>query len=94
MELEWDESKRRANIDKHGLDFLDAKHLDWDDAAYIEDLRFPYPESRFCAFAMWKARLYVVAFCIRGQKVRLISFRKANPKEVKRYGQKKETKHP
>lgn len=62
LELEWDQDKRRANIQKHGLDFADARHLDWDNATYL------------------------VAFCRRGAKVRIISFRKTNRKEVKRYG--------
>jgi len=86
LELEWDEEKRRANIQKHGLDFDDAKNLDWDNATYIEDNRFSYPEPRFWAFAFWKGRLYMVAFCKRRAKVRIISFRKANRKEVKRHG--------
>ncbi|HKU55228.1 MAG TPA: BrnT family toxin [Rhizomicrobium sp.] len=86
LELEWDEEKRRANIQKHGLDFADAKHLDWDTATYIEDTRFPYPEPRYWAFAPWKRRLHLVAFCRRGARLRIISFRKANAREVNRYG--------
>ncbi len=86
LELEWDEDKRRANVQKHGLDFADARHLDWDNATYIEDNRLPYPEPRYWAFALWKRRLHLVAFCRRGAKVRIISFRKANAKEVRRYG--------
>ena len=85
-ELEWDEDKRRANIQKHGLDFADAKHLDWDNAVYVEDTRFAYPEPRYWAFALWRRRLHLIAFCRRGSKVRIISFRMANRKEVKRYG--------
>jgi uncharacterized protein len=34
-------------------------------------------------------RLHFVAFTVHGDKIRLISFRKANEKEVRRYGQKK-----
>jgi uncharacterized DUF497 family protein len=52
----------------------------------IEDTRFPYPEPRYWAFALWKHRLHLVAFRRRGPKVRIISFRKANRKEVERYG--------
>lgn len=86
MELEWDEAKRHENLAKHGLDFADVSELDWDNATVLEDARFPYPEPRFWAFAMWRRRLHMVAFCLRGTKVRIISFRKANAKEVKRYG--------
>ncbi|HSC18116.1 MAG TPA: BrnT family toxin [Rhizomicrobium sp.] len=86
MELEWDEAKRRDNLAKHDLDFTDVPKLDWDNATVLEDRRFPYPEPRFWAFARWRGRLHMVAFCLRGNKVRIISFRKANAKEVKRYG--------
>jgi uncharacterized DUF497 family protein len=87
LELEWDEVKRRANLRKHGLDFADAARLDWDQAAVVADDRFPYPEPRFWAFVFGQGRLYFVAFCRRGPKLRMISFRKANKKEVRRYGQ-------
>ena len=88
MDLEWDDAKRRNNLVKHGLDFDDARFLAWDDATYIEDRRYSYSEPRYWAFAAWNDRLYMVAFCVRGRKVRLISFRKANPREVRRYGKK------
>jgi len=88
MELEWDEKKNRANLQKHGLDFRDARHLDWDNASYVEDRRFAYPEPRYWAFATWNHSLYMVAFCIRGTKGRIISFRKANRKEVRNHGAK------
>lgn len=86
--LEWDESKRSSNLAKHGLDFDDAKSLDWDNAAIIEDTRFPYPERRFWAFAQKDGRCYIVTFCSRGSKLRIISFRKANSREVRRHGKK------
>jgi uncharacterized protein len=86
LELDWDEEKRRVNIRKHGLDFADARSLDWDGATYVEDKRFPYPEPRYWAFALRDKRLHLVAFCIRDGKVRIISFRKANAREIRRYG--------
>jgi uncharacterized DUF497 family protein len=86
MELEWDEPKRLANLAKHGLDFADVPKLDWDGATFVEDQRRDYPEPRYWAFAMHGKRLHLVAFCLRGRKVRIISFRKANNREMKRYG--------
>jgi len=88
MELEWDETKRRSNLQKYGLDFDDVRRLDWDNAIVIEDTRFAYPEQRFWAFATRNGRYHVVTFCWRGEKVRVINFRKANDREVKRYGKK------
>jgi uncharacterized DUF497 family protein len=49
MELEWDEDKCQANVQKHGFDFDDTRRLDWDNATYLEDARVPYPERRFWA---------------------------------------------
>lgn len=88
MDLEWDEDKRRSNLEKHGLDFGEVQYLDWDNATLVQDQRYPYAEPRFWAFAMRARRLYFVAFCMRGKKVRIISFRKANGKEQRRYGKK------
>lgn len=85
MGLEWDEAKRRANIAKHGLDFADIPSLEWDGAAVLEDKRKHYPESHYWAFAKRGTRLHMVAFCLRAGKVRIISFRRANRKEVRRY---------
>jgi hypothetical protein len=93
MELEWDEEKNRTNRAKHGLDFEEARKLDWDNATYVEDMRFPYPERRYWAFAMKGGRLHLVAFCIRETNIRIISFRKANQREVGLYGSKQKT-HP
>jgi uncharacterized DUF497 family protein len=86
METEWDPAKRLANLAKHGLDFEDVALLDWDNSKVLPDTRKAYPEPRFRAFAMSNGRLHMVVFCIRGTKVRVISFRKANKKEVTRYG--------
>ncbi len=86
MELEWDEAKRQANIAKHRLDFADVPSLDWDRATVLEDTRKKYPEPRYWAFAKCGTQLYMVAFCVRGGKVRIISFRRANRKEARRYG--------
>ncbi|HEY3777559.1 MAG TPA: BrnT family toxin [Rhizomicrobium sp.] len=88
MELEWDDEKNRANRAKHGLDFEDARNLDWDTAMYVEDTRFEYPDRRYWAFAMKDGRLHMVAFCLRAASVRIISFRKPNRKGGRLYGAK------
>jgi uncharacterized protein len=86
--VEWDEVKRLANLAKHECDFRDVPFMDWDHALVIPDLRFDYPEPRFWAFAMLGWRLHMAVICYRGKKVRVISFRKANDKEIKLYGTK------
>jgi uncharacterized DUF497 family protein len=87
MEFDWDDDKRDANREKHGLDFADAKFLAWETAQILIDDRRDYGEARYQAYGLLNGRLHVIAFTPRGDKIRLISFRKANDKEVRRYGQ-------
>lgn len=86
MDFEWDEEKRRTNLAKHGLDFADAAMMDWSRATIFEDVRTDYGEQRYWAFGMWDGRMYLAAYAIRHGNVRIISFRKANRKEVAKYG--------
>ena len=85
IELEWDETKRRANLKKHGLDFADAFEFDWDGEVAYPDLRRDYGEPRTIAFAEFRGRVHVTIYADRGTRRRLISFRVANKREVRRY---------
>ncbi len=71
---------------KHGLDFTEVTHLDWDNAIIRPDRRIDYGEARFQAFALWDGRLFQVTFTPRGSAIRIVSFRPANRKERKFYG--------
>ncbi|HVP84317.1 MAG TPA: BrnT family toxin [Rhizomicrobium sp.] len=86
MEFEWDPAKRLANLAKHGLDFEDVLEFDWANAAIQMDGRKDYGEVRFRAWGMFGGRMHSVAFTRKGRTLRIISFRKANSTEVKRYG--------
>lgn len=83
--LEWDESKRQATLAQRGLDFEFVAHLEWETALTFEDTR--NGETRFTTMGLIKGRLCVVAWCYRGKNLRVISLRKANEREVKRYEQ-------
>jgi len=85
MQLEYDFAKDVINRSKHGISLADAVQFDWDTAQIEEDTRFDYPERRFEATGYIGHRLYVVVFCFRGQAKRIISLRKANLREEKRY---------
>ena len=65
--------------------------FDWESAIYWEDSRFPYPEQRMIAIGFIGARLHFVCFAQLVDAVRVISFRKANKKEVRRYEETKAT---
>lgn len=90
MSSEFDPDKDAANRAKHGLMLeLGAEIFDRD---FIEeeDARFDYLETRFVAIgpvASLNDRLCAVVYTWRGTERRLISFRKANDKEVRKYRQ-------
>ena len=88
MEFEWDEAKRAANLAKHGLDFADASQFDWLSAVMSPDLRFAYGEERFIALGTLAGEVVAIAFTLRGDIRRIVSFRPASRKERGRYGKK------
>lgn len=83
MELDWDDAKRNWTLQEGGLDFASVAEADWDDALTVEDSRADYGEQRLVSLVPIHGRLCVVAWCMRGEKLRVISLRKANGKERK-----------
>lgn len=86
MRFGWDERKAEQNLTKHGVPFeyaarvfLDPLRLD------SEDARRDYGEERRLTLGSIERRVYVVAYTMRGQVTRLISARKANRHERRRY---------
>ena len=92
MHYEWDENKNKANIEKHGFSFNDA-YLFFDETYLCyEDLRSDYyKEKRFIAIGTIKDRVVVLIFTKRNSKTRIISMRKANEKETKKFKDRLET---
>ncbi len=72
---------------KHGLDFVDAiALLESDDLLVIDDNRQDYGEQRCIGFGPVGGRICVVVHVRhRVDTARIISFRKANRREVKFY---------
>jgi len=84
MKFEWDKGKNKSNIRKHGLDFNDAPLFFESPYLCSEDTRTDYKEKRFLAIGTIEKRGVVIAFTKRGNKIRIISIRKANEKEKKK----------
>ena len=82
---EWDEAKRRSNQAKHRLDFTAIEAFDWDTASTKPDNR--YGEPRFVATGYIGSRLHIVVYTERGDRMRIISLRKANKREERDYVQ-------
>ena len=83
MRLEWDEAKREANYEKHGLDFTDAATVLSGIGYEVEDTRDDYEETRFQYFGFFKGFLVLVVYTPREERYRIISMRKATPHEEK-----------
>ena len=87
MSVSYDSNKNKRNIKQRGLNFDRVADLDWDNAWIYEDDRNEYNEIRFIAYSMLDKRLHFVCFTETKDGIRIISFRKANSREVKRYEQ-------
>ncbi|MBF0231391.1 MAG: BrnT family toxin [Desulfamplus sp.] len=87
MKIEYDPDKNQWNINNRSLSFEQATDLDWNTAQIIEDVRKDYPEPRFVAVASLNGRLHILCFTPVHGGIRVISFRKANTREIKRYEQ-------
>jgi uncharacterized DUF497 family protein len=89
MLYEFDHTKSESNLAKHGVVMTDILYFEWSSALVSEDRRKPYSELRYEALGLIEDRLHVAVFCHRGEKIRVISLRKANSREVTRYAAKK-----
>ncbi|MDE3225381.1 MAG: BrnT family toxin [Nitrospirota bacterium] len=86
MDFEWDEDKTRSNRRKHGVDFADAVPVLSDDhAVTIPDEQAT--EERFITIGLDAlGRMLVVVYVWRGERIRIISARKATTFERTQYG--------
>lgn len=86
MQFEFDVDKQAINLRKHGIElraaayvFLDTRRLD------AADERKDYGEERRLVVGTVEDRLWVVVYTRRADAIRLISARKADEREQKRY---------
>ena len=82
MDLEWDENKRESNLEKHGLDFVDAARVMQGDLLELDDC---HDEPRVLAFGFLGSTVVLVVYAIRKETYRIISMRKAEPNEERKY---------
>jgi uncharacterized DUF497 family protein len=82
VDISFDAAKSARNLLARGISFDMASEFAWDSALIVEDLRKSYGERRFQALGLIGGRLHMM---VRAQKAHVISLRKANKREVKRY---------
>ena len=86
MEVEFDAAKDAANQAKHGLPLTRGREMDLARALVTPALRRDYGEARLAAYGNLDGRLHVMVFTVREGRMRVISLRRANGREVGRYG--------
>ena len=84
--FEWDDDKAAINFKRHKVSF-EAAGRAFQDAFGIarEDSRENYREARFNLLGMVDSRLLHVTYTMRGDRIRIISARMAEPREKRRY---------
>lgn len=85
MKIEYDEAKNQRNIELRGLSFELANDFDFENALEVEQR--VNGELRYFALSMIENRLFALVYTLRADAIRVISLRKANSREVKRYEQ-------
>ena len=83
--FEWNETKRKVNLAKHGIDFRDAYLIFDGPLVTAEDDREDYGERRFVALGLLGDVVVSLAYAERGDRVRVVSIRKALKHEALYY---------
>jgi len=84
MIYEYDNNKSLSNKQKYGIDFEEAKLL-WSDDRMIEITTAYENEERFINIGKINTKFYTIVTTFRGDKIRIISARRARKKEIEIY---------
>ncbi|MBY0455483.1 MAG: BrnT family toxin [Burkholderiaceae bacterium] len=86
MQIEFDTEKRDKTLTERGLDFARAGEVFLSPSVTLTDERQDYGEPRLNTVGFLDGRMVVLAWTQRGAARRIISMRKANEREQKRFG--------
>ena len=84
MEFEFDDQKSQANLEKHGISFLEARQL-WLDPRHLVVPALTSIETRFALIALLENKSWTAIFTMREGKIRLISVRRSRHEERQIY---------
>jgi uncharacterized DUF497 family protein len=86
MDFEWDRAKSDLCQISRNFDFAYVISIFVNPDLFVEkDQRWDYGEERFRAIGALESRVFVVIYTKRPSAIRIISARRANRREVKRY---------
>lgn len=83
-EFEYDDYKSQANLEKHGIDFLDGQAL-WKDPDLLEVQARSDDEPRFLVIGLIGSKHWSAVVTYRNETIRLISVRRSRKREVELY---------
>lgn len=81
----FDPAKDAINVARHGLSLADFAGFDADPIMKVDD-RYAYGETRYIARGRIGGIPHAIIFTWRGETMRLIGFRRAHEKELRRHG--------
>lgn len=87
MSFEWDEAKRRSNIENHGIDFVLAAKIFQNPILEETDDSHDEDETRMIAIGQWEGNCIVVVYTWRGENRRINSAWKATKNDSEAYYQ-------
>jgi uncharacterized DUF497 family protein len=85
VDISYDPAKHQRNLDQRGLGFDRVVAFDFATALFAVDARKDYGETRWRGLGSVAGRIHALVFIETPKGIRVISFRKANAKEVKYY---------
>lgn len=86
--LTYDPVKRNATLEARGMDFDDAAAIFEGNTLDLVDERFDYGERRVITVGRLAGRMVIVVWTQRGEARHIISMRKANEREERRFAQR------
>ena len=82
--FEFDEAKSQANLQKHGIDFDDARAL-WSDPRLLEIPAKTDDEPRYLVIGLIREKYWSAVITYRGANIRIISVRRSRAEEMALY---------
>lgn len=83
-DFEFDERKSLSNLEKHGIDFIDA-HALWADTDFLEIQARTDDEPRYLVVGLIDSNHWSAVITYRGEAIRIISVRRSREEEVVLY---------
>lgn len=85
MRFVWDEAKRRTNLTRHGIDFLDVPQVFDGLTLDLVDNRYDYGEKRFFTVGLLNGEVVAIGYKQSSDLIRLITARRASRNEEIKY---------